>query len=169
MAETLDGALHGEAVARAERLLAIACARKFTIATAESCTGGLLAALLTDVPGCSHAFERGFVVYSDEAKCDLLSIRPERIASCGAVSREIAMEMALGALAASTADLAVAITGFAGPAGPENEEGLVHIASVRRHFPVRHREMHFGPVGRAAVRRGALDVALELLEADLQP
>jgi nicotinamide-nucleotide amidase len=168
MAETLDDALHDEAPAKAERVLALACQHDLKIATAESCTGGLLAALLTDIPNCSHAFERGFVVYSPVAKCELLSIAPERIDSFGVVSKEIAEEMALGALKASHADVALSVTGFAGPGGPDDEEGLVHLACARRNFPTDHREEHFGAIGRAGVRRATIDVALDMLERAVQ-
>lgn len=164
MAETLEEALHDEAVAKAERVLTLACKRDLMITTAESCTGGLLAALLTDIPNCSHAFERGFVVYSAEAKSELLSVAPERIERFGVVSKEIAIDMALGALLASRADVAISVTGFAGPGEPGDEEGLVHLACARRNAPTDHREEHFGSVGRAGIRRATIDVAMEMLE-----
>lgn len=168
MTETLDSAVHKEAADRAERVLELACARELTIATAESCTGGLLAALLTDIPDCSHAFERGFVVYSEMAKCELLAVDRDRLDRCGAVSREVAIDMARGALAASHADIAVAITGFAGPGAPGDEEGLVHVACATRGSAPDHREEHFGAMGRAGIRRAALDVALAMLETALE-
>ena len=164
MAETLDCALDDEVLEKADRVLKLACERELKLATAESCTGGLLATLLTDIPGCSHAFERGFVVYSEKAKCELLSIQPERIANCGAVSKEVAIEMAQGALIASEADVAVSITGFAGPGENGDEEGLVHIACVTRGSDPLHREEHFGTIGRAGVRRATVDVALTMIE-----
>lgn len=164
MSETLDEALHDDALARAERVLTLACQRDLTIATAESCTGGLLAALLTDIPNCSHAFERGFVVYSPEAKSELLGIAPDRIARCGVVSKPIAEDMALGALKASHADVALSVTGFAGPGEPDDEEGLVHLACARRGSAIDHREEHFGPIGRAGIRRATIDVALKMIE-----
>src|ERR1044072_7694455 len=98
MAETLDPALPATVQDRADRVLELACDRELMLATAESCTGGLPAPLLTDVPGCSHAFERGFVVYTNEAKAQLLDIELERIEELGAVSKEIAIDMAHGAL-----------------------------------------------------------------------
>jgi nicotinamide-nucleotide amidase len=168
MPDTLDPALPNDVLGAAEKVLELAHAKDFKLATAESCTGGLLAALLTDVPGRSHVFERGFVVYSNAAKCDLLGIARDRVESCGAVSAEIAREMALGALRRSPADVALSITGFAGPAGPDDEEGLVHFACARREGPMREREEHFGPVGRQAVRIAALKVALEMLETALE-
>ena len=134
------------------------------LATVESCTGGLLAALLTDVEGRGHVFERGFVVYSDDAKCDLLGISRQTVETCGAVSEATAREMALGAVRRSRADIALAITGFAGPAGPGDEEGLVHFACAQRQGGACGRAEHFGPIGRQGVRVAALNVALELLE-----
>ena len=170
MAETLDPVLPREVQERANRVLELACDKERYLATAESCTGGLLAALLTDVPGCSHIFERGFVVYSNEAKCDLLGIAREKVESCGAVSEDVAREMALGALRRSNAHLAVSITGYAGPPGKDDdgEEGLVHFACAASDGGVDHREEHFGEVGRDGVRIASLEVALEMLEAALR-
>jgi nicotinamide-nucleotide amidase len=146
------------------RLLRKACDAKLRLATAESCTGGLLASLLTDVVGCSHAFDRGFVVYTDEAKHDMLGIPLDLIEQEGAVARVVAIAMAEGALARSQADIAVSVTGFAGPAGEENEEGLVHFACARRGRETTHREAHFGQTGRAHIRAQCLRVALEMIE-----
>ncbi|MBB4860173.1 nicotinamide-nucleotide amidase [Novosphingobium chloroacetimidivorans] len=164
MAETLEETFRDEALGTVERLLGRACKRDLSIATAESCTGGLLAALLTDIPDCSHAFERGFVVYTPEAKSELLSIPLERIERYGVVSREIAEDMAQGTLKASHADIALSVTGFAGPGAPEDEEGLVHLACARRGMNIDHRENHFGAIGRAGIRRATIDVALDMLE-----
>lgn len=113
--ETLDPILPPDLARRARAVLDLACEREMPLITAESCTGGLLAALLTDVPGCSHIFERGFVVYSDDAKCDLLAVDRAQIDRCGAVSREVAVAMVRGALERSGKGVGVAITGFAGP------------------------------------------------------
>lgn len=168
MAETLDPALPPEVQQRAEEVLASASNKGLSLATAESCTGGLLAALLTDIPGLSHVFERGFVVYSEDAKCDVLGVAREKVDSCGAVSREVALEMAQGALRRSRADIALAITGFAGPAEDGDEEGLVHFACARRNGPARHREEHFGPVGRQGVRIKALQTSLQLIDEALE-
>ncbi|MBN9506156.1 MAG: CinA family protein [Altererythrobacter sp.] len=168
MAETLDPALPPEVQQRAEEVLAKAHDKGLSLATAESCTGGLLAALLTDIPGLSHVFERGFVVYSKDAKCDLLGIAREKLESCGAVSREVALEMAQGALRRSRADLALAITGFAGPGDNGDEEGLVHFACAPRDAPARHREEHFGPIGRQGVRIESLRIALQMLDRALE-
>jgi nicotinamide-nucleotide amidase len=163
MAETLDPALPPDVQDLADRVLDLAHELDLELATAESCTGGLLAALLTDVEGRGHVFERGFVVYSKDAKCDLLGIAREKVDSCGAVSAEIAVEMALGALRRSQADIALSITGFAGPAGEGQEEGLVHFACARRQGVTFHREAHFGPIGRQGVRIEALKVALDMI------
>ena len=168
MPATLDPALPPEVQDRAEAVLELAHDRDLKLATAESCTGGLLAALLTDVPGRGHVFERGFVVYSEDAKCDLLGVARDTVERCGAVSAEVARAMAHGALRNSRADLALSITGFAGPAGPDDEEGLVHFACARRHGATSEREAHFGPIGRQGVRIATLEVALEMLEAALK-
>ena len=168
MAETLDPALPTEVQERADKVLELACDKELKLATAESCTGGLLAALLTDVPGCSHAFERGFVVYSKAAKCDLLGLDRAMVDNCGAVSKSVAVAMAQGALRRSEADVTISITGFAGPAGEGNEEGLVHFACARREGKTCHREEHYGPIGRQGVRLAALETALEMLEAALK-
>lgn len=153
--------------ARARAVLATACEREIMIATAESCTGGLVAALFTDCEGYSHVFDRGFVVYSESAKCDLLGIAPDLVEREGAVSRAVAIAMAEGALARSDAGLTIAITGFAGPT-EDGEEGLVHLACGREKCATLHREAHFGAIGRDAVRTAALDVALEMMEEALQ-
>jgi nicotinamide-nucleotide amidase len=166
-AETLDPILPTKVQDRAERVLKAADEQNLKLATAESCTGGLLAALLTDVRGLGHVFDRGFVVYAKQAKCDLLGIAREKVDACGAVSEPVAREMAQGALRRSDADVAVAITGFAGPAGPDNEEGLVHFACARRGSVTCHRKEHFGAIGRDGVRIAALDVALQMLEQGL--
>ena len=168
MAETLDPALPTEVQDRADEVLELACDKEVKLTTAESCTGGLLAALLTDVPGCSHAFERGFVVYSKSAKCDLLGLDRAMVENCGAVSKPVAVAMAQGALRRSEADVALSITGFAGPGGDDDEEGLVHFACARRSGDTNHREEHFGPIGRQGVRIAALKTALEMLQTALK-
>jgi nicotinamide-nucleotide amidase len=134
------------------------------IATAESCTGGLLASLCTDIEGLGSTFERGFVTYSEEAKAELLGIERAFIARHGVVSREVAMAMAEGALAHSRADLAVAITGFAGRAGKNDEPGLVHLAARRRGGGSCAREAHYGDVGRDRVRLLTAHAALEMID-----
>ena len=149
---------------RAESVLSLASENNLTVATVESCTGGLLSALLTDISGLGHVFERGIVAYSDQAKCDLLNIDPERVEECGAVSQEIAVEMVKGGMDRSPADIVLAITGFAGPTGEDEEEGLVYFACARRGGKIAHREEHFGPLGRDNVRNAAAAVALSLIE-----
>ncbi|WP_066516318.1 CinA family protein [Sphingobium cloacae] len=162
-AETLYPALPAAIEKAAETLLHTCCAQELRIATAESCTGGLLASLLTDVEGASHAFERGFVVYSKESKCELLGVARARIDACGAVSREVAIAMATGAINQSHADIALAVTGYAGSAPPGQEAGLVHFACASKGGAVEHREAHFGNIGRGPVRIGTLGIALEMM------
>jgi nicotinamide-nucleotide amidase len=146
-------------VARLGRALT---ARQWTVATAESCTGGLIAAAITGVAGSSAWFDRGFVTYSNEAKVQMLGVRAETLARHGAVSEATAREMAAGALAGSRADLAVAVTGVAGPAGgtPEKPVGMVCFAWARRDGPIEARTAHFAG-DRAAVRAAAVAAALE--------
>jgi nicotinamide-nucleotide amidase len=167
LSETLQPALPDELDQRAERLMRRLCELDLTIATAESCTGGMLAALLTDIEGAGHGFERGFVTYTMEAKTELLGIEPELLKHNEAVSEGVARAMAEGALARSGADIALGVTGFAGPAGDDCEEGLVHIALARRDGDTRHREEHFGAVGRGPVRVKTLEAMLDLLDAEL--
>jgi nicotinamide-nucleotide amidase len=149
----------------ADRLIALYRSRGLMLATAESCTGGLVAALLTEIAGSSAVVERGFVTYSNAAKEELLGVAPALLATHGAVSPQIAGAMAQGALDHSRADFAVAITGIAGPGGgtPEKPVGLVHFATAGRTGGVRTCERRFGAAGRAAVRRASLVLALELL------
>jgi nicotinamide-nucleotide amidase len=143
------------------------CDSKLTVATAESCTGGLLASLLTDIEGASHGFDRGFVTYEDKAKQELLGLTPEMTERNGAVTAAVARAMAEGALQNSHADIALSVTGFAGPAGPGEEEGLVHCGCARRGKDTILREEHFGAIGRGPVRIAALRVLLEMLEQAL--
>lgn len=147
----------------ARDLLTQACDRDLALATAESCTGGLIATILTDVEGASHAFERGFVVYTDAAKAGMLGIARDLIDSHGAVSRDVALAMAQGALNHSAADIALAVTGYAGAAGADGEPGLVHFAAIRRGRSPVHREEHFGDRGRAAVRIESARVGLRMM------
>ena len=163
MVETLGAIIPDDVEHLARDVLKAACEKELSLATAESCTGGLLASLLTDVDGLSHVFERGFVTYSKEAKCELLGLSHAELDRCGAVSRETAVAMVQGALAGSHADVAVSITGYAGPAGPGREPGLVHFGCARKGCETMHREEHFGDGGRGAVRIASLRVALEML------
>ncbi|MBV8106945.1 MAG: CinA family protein [Hyphomicrobiales bacterium] len=154
-------------VARAAALLDRFRAAGLKIATAESCTGGLIAGLLTEIPGSSAVVERGFVVYSNEAKEDLLGVPAETIGTYGAVSEAAARALAEGALEASRASVAVSVTGVAGPDGGTalKPVGLVHFACAMRGAATVAREARFGDIGRANVRLASVRVALELLEA----
>jgi nicotinamide-nucleotide amidase len=153
--------------ARAAALIAQYRAAKLTAVTAESCTGGLIAGLLTEIPGSSNVLERGFVVYSNEAKQELLGVSAETLLKHGAVSEETARALAEGALRASRADIAVSVTGIAGPDGGTAAKpvGLVHFACARRGAPTVAREERFGDIGREAVRLASVRVGLDLLEA----
>lgn len=152
----------------AERLLATARARGLRIATAESCTGGMVAAALTDIPGSSDVFERGFVTYSNLAKEQLIGVAAETLAAHGAVSEQVAREMAEGALAHSAADLAVSTTGIAGPGGSEHKpEGRVCFGLAHKGHATITETVEFGALGRARVREAARDHALALLEQAL--
>jgi nicotinamide-nucleotide amidase len=146
------------------RVLIAARAQAVRIATAESCTGGMVAAALTDPPGSSDVFDRGFVTYSNAAKEQMLGVRPATLAAHGAVSEEVARDMAEGALARSDAGLAVAVTGIAGPGGSGfKPEGRVCFGLARKGAATRTETVEFGPRGRAAVRRASTDHALALL------
>jgi nicotinamide-nucleotide amidase len=150
----------------AKRVLERCRTRGLKIATAESCTGGLVAAALTEVAGSSDVFERGFVTYSNEAKEALLGVPAATLERHGAVSRETAHAMADGALAHSPADIAVAITGVAGPGGGTKAKpvGLVHFAAAARAGAHIHRSRRFGRIGRRAVRLRSVVEALNMLE-----
>ena len=149
----------------ARALLDLCRKKRLTIATAESCTGGLVAATLTEIPGSSDVLERGFVTYSNAAKTEMLGVPAAVIARFGAVSRETAEAMATGALAHSPAYLAVAITGIAGPGGgtPDKPVGLVHFAAAARGGRRLHEECRFGELGRSPVRIISVRTALVML------
>ena len=154
-----------ELVAQAQALLDLCRTKKLKIAAAESCTGGLVAATLTDIAGSSDVFERGFVTYSNEAKVAMLGVPSTVLESHGAVSRETAEAMAAGALAHAPVDLAVSITGIAGPGGAVEGKpvGLVHFAAASRNGRSTHHEQKFGDIGRAQVRRLSVSRALAML------
>ncbi|MCB1524019.1 MAG: CinA family protein [Rhodoblastus sp.] len=162
---TFDPALES----RAKKLVVRYTSAGKMLATAESCTGGLVAGLITEIAGSSAVLERGFVTYSNEAKVGMLGVAPETLEAVGAVSAETAREMAAGALEHSRADVAVSITGVAGPGGGSVEKpvGLVHFACARRDGPIVHVERRFGDIGRLAIRRAAIEQALDLLESAL--
>jgi nicotinamide-nucleotide amidase len=168
LSETLGRAIPRELDDRAERLMRRLCEKEWTIATAESCTGGMLAALLTDIQGAGHGFDRGFVTYTKQAKSELLGIERDLLERNDAVSEPVARAMAEGALSRSNADVALSVTGFAGPAGEECEEGLVHFALASRTARPQHRVDHFGSIGRGPVRIKALYVLLDMLEQSLE-
>jgi nicotinamide-nucleotide amidase len=155
----------GETQRAAAALLETCKAKGLTIATAESCTGGLVAGALTDIPGSSAVVERGFVTYTNEAKQQVLGVPAQTLARHGAVSRETAEAMAMGVLTHAPADLAVAVTGIAGPGGGSETKpvGLVHFAAASRAGRLLHRERRYGDLGRAEVRRRSVREALAML------
>ena len=152
-------------IAQAEAILADFRKRGLKLATAESCTGGLVAGVLTEIAGSSGVVERGFVTYSNAAKHELLGVPDEMLAAHGAVSEPVARAMAEGALAHSSADVAVAVTGVAGPGGGTAAKpvGLVHFAAARRGGETLHRECRFGDIGRGPVRLASVREALQLV------
>src|ERR1700692_2244017 len=154
-----------DARALSRSLLDLCRMRKLTIATAESCTGGLVAGALTDIPGSSDVIDRGFVTYSNEAKRAMLGVKATTLATFGAVSKETATAMAIGALEKAGVDLAVSITGIAGRGGatPGKPVGLVHFAVAARDGRILHRECRFGAIGRSAVRARSVVHALRML------
>jgi len=153
-------------VSAAAELLDRAEARGLKLVTAESCTGGLIAACFTANPGSSAAFERGFVTYSNEAKQEAIGVDPAIIDAHGAVSEETARAMAEGALKHSRADVAVAVTGIAGPdgGGAEKPVGLVHFAAARTGRGTLHERHEFGAIGRVEVQHAAVAAALALMD-----
>lgn len=160
-------------VMKAEQVLKYCREHGYTLATAESCTGGLVAGYLTHIAGASDILERGFVTYSNAAKIELLGVDAQLLEEHGAVSRETALAMAAGALWRSHANLSIAITGIAGPGGgtPEKPVGLVHFAIARRisvseqqlDFKALHHEEQFGDIGRGEVREESVAVAFKML------
>jgi nicotinamide-nucleotide amidase len=152
-------------LSRAEKLLADARGKGLKIACAESCTGGLIAALLTEIAGSSDVFERGFITYSNDAKEQMLSVPGATLRQHGAVSEAVARAMAEGAIRNSAAQLSVAVTGIAGPGGGTAEKpvGLVHIAAALNDAVIHH-ECRFGDIGRNEVRMATVDAALRLVQ-----
>ena len=155
-----------------ERVLVLAKAlieeardKRLKLATAESCTGGLIAGALTEIPGASEVIDRGFVVYANNAKTKLLSVRASVIMRFGAVSEEVARAMAEGALKNSMADIAVSCTGIAGPTGgsPGKPVGLVHLAAARAGETTLAEECRFGDIGRSEIRMRSVEAGLKLL------
>jgi len=155
-----------DARALSRSLLDLCRMRKLTIATAESCTGGLIAAGLTAIAGSSDVLDRGFVTYSNEAKQQMLGVPADILRDHGAVSRQTAEAMARGALGRANADLVVAITGIAGPGGGNDDKpvGLVHFAAASRSGKLTHHEARYGDIGRAEVRHKSVLQALAMLK-----
>ena len=143
--------------------------RRLKLVTAESCTGGLLSGLLTDMAGSSDVFERGFVTYSNRAKEEMLGIPGDLIADFGAVSEPVARMMAESALEASRANISVSITGIAGPGGgtPMKPVGTVHFACLRENQAMTHEMRQFGDIGRQDVRLASMEVALEMVREQI--
>ena len=137
------------------------------LAAAESCTGGLISACLTDIPGSSDVIERGFVTYSNAAKTEMLGVPSKMIESHGAVSQEVAGAMASGAIEYSRADISVAVTGIAGPGGGSDDKpvGLVHLAAMLRGDRIVHMRCAFGDIGRSEVRELTVDEAFRLVRS----
>lgn len=152
----------------AEQVLIAARAKGVMIATAESCTGGLIIGALTDIAGSSDVVDRGFITYSNDAKIEMLGIRPETLEAHGAVSEDIALEMADGALTRSVATVTVSVTGIAGPGGSEHKpEGRVCFGLSQTGQPTKTETIDFGPLGRANVRAATVQHALSLLKSAL--
>ncbi|MBA2590099.1 MAG: CinA family protein [Alphaproteobacteria bacterium] len=151
--------------ASAESLLAAARAKGLKLATAESCTGGLIAGLLTEIPGSSDVLDRGFVTYSNQAKEEMLGVPTAMLRQHGAVSESVARAMAEGAIRNSVAQISVSVTGIAGPGGGTDEKpvGLVHIAAARAGEATLYRECRFGDIGRSEIRLKSVEAALTLL------
>ena len=143
---------------------------RLKIATAESCTGGLVAALFTDIPGSSTVFERGFVTYSNKAKEEMLGVPGDALADYGAVSEPVSRMMAEGAMKNSRANIAVGITGVAGPGGGTKMKpvGLVHVACARENRAVVHEMLQLGDIGRTAIRMEAVETALKLIQVQMR-
>ena len=143
--------------------------RRVRIATAESCTGGLLAALFTEFAGSSKVLERGFVTYSNAAKAEVLGVAGDVLADYGAVSEPVARLMAEGAMEQSRANLAISITGIAGPGGgtPMKPVGTVHIACARENQAMTHEMLTLGDIGRHEVRMQTLEAALNMIRAQI--
>jgi nicotinamide-nucleotide amidase len=156
--------LEAEICALATRVIESAAAKKLKIVTAESCTGGLVGGAITRITGSSDAFDRGFITYSNDAKIAHLGVSPATLDAVGAVSEAVAREMAAGALAASSGDVAVSITGIAGPGGSDSKPaGLVWFGLATVQGETISRERHFGDIGRDQVRQASVREALEML------
>ena len=157
--------LDDDIVAAAARLLDICKRKGLLVATAESCTAGLVAGTLTEVPGTSSILDRGYVTYSNDAKHDMLGVSRATLKEFGAVSKETAEEMVRGVLGRTPVDLAVSVTGIAGPDGGSAEKpvGLVHFAVATRGGLLTHAEKRFGNIGRSEVRKQSVLQAFRML------
>jgi nicotinamide-nucleotide amidase len=151
--------------AKSETVIRMLSDRSWMVATAESCTGGLIVGALTEIAGSSRAVDRSFITYSNAAKVEMLGVASATLDAFGAVSRETALEMVRGALMQSKADVAVAVTGIAGPGGgsPEKPVGLVHLVTATRTGHILHRPMQYGDIGRTAVRLHTVKTAFDML------
>ncbi|MBY5803912.1 CinA family protein [Rhizobium leguminosarum bv. trifolii] len=154
-------------VSTAEAIIRDFAAAGLMVSTAESCTGGLIAGALTEISGSSAVVDRGFVTYTNSAKVEMLGVQAETLLRFGAVSEETARQMAHGALFRSRAEIAVAVTGIAGPGGGSAEKpvGLVHLAAKSRAGALIHRKMHYGDIGRSEVRLATIRTALEMVRS----
>lgn len=150
---------------KAEEIITKFTSNNLMIATAESCTGGLISAVLTDISGSSAVVDCGFVTYSNEAKMALIGVKASTLDSFGAVSKETAIEMSIGALKNSRATISVAVTGVAGPSGGSVEKpvGLVHLAAAHSDGRITHKEMRYGDIGRSNVRLETVRTALTMI------
>ena len=155
-----------EVISAATALIKLCVQKGLKVATAESCTGGLVAGALTEVPGSSAVLDRGFVTYSNAAKQQMLGVSADTLRDHGAISRETAEAMARGALGKASADIVVAITGVAGPGGGSADKpvGLVHFAAASRSGTLTHAEMRYGDIGRGNVRHKSVLQALAMLK-----
>ncbi|MCF6197808.1 MAG: CinA family protein [Hyphomicrobiaceae bacterium] len=154
-----------EQIEKARDVMALCRQQGLRITTAESCTGGLIAALFTEIAGSSEVFERGFVTYSNEAKAELLSVPMDLIEEWGAISSQVAAAMSKGALRNSRADISVSVTGIAGPGGGSKAKpvGLVYLSAATQEDRVLGRKCQFGDIGRSMVRKATMLAALQLL------
>lgn len=149
----------------AREVVALCTEKNVMIATAESCTGGLVAGAITEIAGASQVFERGFITYSDQSKMEMLGVMPITLRQFGAVSKDVALEMAHGAMSRSEAGISVSVTGIAGPSGGTTGKpvGLVHFGGRHYKGKLIHREMNFGEIGRHNIRMASVAVALEMI------
>jgi nicotinamide-nucleotide amidase len=149
----------------AREVVALCVEKNVMIATAESCTGGLVAGCITEIPGASKVLERGFITYSDQAKTEMLGVMSITLRQYGAVSRDVALEMAHGAMSRSEAGISVSVTGIAGPDGGSTGKpvGLVHFGGRHYKGAMIHREMNYGDIGRHDIRMAAVETALEMI------